>query len=131
MSELKVVTQLRETKTKYDTIINGKMVRLKLSPCTCGIHASWVSEEKLIDSLPPHIKTLLGKPGIVFDGPDPEQKIERVMMEFHYEPRWWWRIIGRTQERELRKWIQKSHKKLIKLKDAEDAVSRFQKEIEV
>ncbi len=39
---MQVVTQLREFKSKFDILIDGKMVRLEIGPCDCGVEAKWV-----------------------------------------------------------------------------------------
>lgn len=106
---MKVVEQLRETHSRYDVVWKGRTVRLEIDPCECGVHAKWVMHEKLRDSLPPDIVRAVENGNIQVMGPALDTEMRKVIDQWHWEPRWWERLLLRTMEGELRRWIRRTH----------------------
>lgn len=117
--------QLRELRSKYDLIVKGKTVRLELEPCECGVRALWVMQTTVRETIPPHIVTLIGTPGVGYGGPDLNAPFFKTLDEWHWQPKWWWRFLLRTQEKELRKWIKKTHQGFKRLSESDQYLSEM------
>ena len=104
---MELVTEVKplfEKTSKWDVVVKGVTIKLKLDPCQCGVHAMWVTEVPARDMLPPQLRALPIE--ILSDS----ETVQKIVDEWHYELKWyekwmWWR----TLDRELAKWIKQTH----------------------
>ena len=118
-----IVTELRESKSKYDLVMKGRTIRFQIVPHHDGIAAQFVSEIKLKAMVPQFIQHMLG--------PGPEDEIvhhEIVCVRcFHY--RWYDKIIGRTIEIQLERWAKKQHEEFKQMMVNDDRAEQLRTKI--
>ena len=101
MEEVKV-QQLREKKSKYDTMFRGSMVRFKVEGCSCpnAVLALFTTEKKRKDTVPSFISQML--PPEVANEP-----VNEVILREHLEIKWWEKMLGLTLQRKVERWAKK------------------------
>lgn len=107
------IQKLHKTTSKYDVIYKGNIIKLKLDPCHCGVHAKWTVETKMKNIVPSHIKELMPPNEL-------DKTVEDTLAEWHYHPTLFQKYILRhTLESELRKWVHFHHEKFLNLRNSE------------
>lgn len=119
-TKLRPVEQLHKTKSKYDVVYKGKVVRLLLDSCSCGVHAKWAIELKVEDCVPDFMVQMM-------PDSDKNKTIEKVLEEWHFHPKWWEKhLLRHTMEGQLKKWVKKTHKHFVELSKSEGNLARLQ-----
>lgn len=96
------VKNLFKQKSKWDVVVKGQTIRLKIEPCHCGVHAQWVVDIPADSMLPKELR-------MIFGDQNKGKTIEKILEEFHWHPTWKDRVMFRTMEGELIKWIKHWH----------------------
>jgi len=112
--------------TKWTIKLKDKTIKLKLSPCKCGVEAAWVYEVPARSMLPDFLKNM---PIEMVNG---DQMVERTLAEWHFHPRWWEKHILRHKLKpQLAKWIRITHKKLSEVEAVERNVDQLKEFVEI
>ena len=118
--KLAIVKNIREinekTSSKWDVVIKGQTIRLVIDPCRCGVHAKWVATVPASDMLPPELQRLLGGRS--------SNTIEKIVEDWHWEPKWWGKVLRLKMEPALMRWIKKSHAEWLDVAKAEERANR-------
>jgi len=125
------VTNLFKTSSKYDVVLKGQVVRLKLDPCRCGVHAMWVIDVPLHVMMPAELRGIM---------PETDKKVTKVIDDWHYHPRsvesryewqkkfwlfWETKVLKQTLEKELKKWIDETRGNLLGIQKSEDNMDKL------
>ena len=111
--------------TKWTIKLKDKTIRLKLSPCKCGVEAAWVYEVPARSMLPDFLKNM---PIEIANGDD---MVERTVAEWHFHPKWWQKhILRHTLKGQLTKWIKDSHRKLSEVSAIDENVNQLKDFVE-
>jgi hypothetical protein len=95
--KLSEVVPIRDPGGTHDFMFRGKQVKLVLDPCSCGIEAKWIYEIPVRDTLPSFLKDM----GLQV----PDEMIQKTIMEWHWHPKWWQRLLPMSMEWWLRRWL--------------------------
>lgn len=121
--KLKPITPLRETKSKYDLVIDGKMFRFQVMPCKGGgIDVAYVMEAKLKDMVPDFIRKII-------PGPEDDQIIHDIVGHECLSIKWWEKAIGITLEKKAENWAIKQRKELERRAAAKNEAERIRQTI--
>lgn len=120
---LKTVKPLRETKSKYDLVVDGKTFRFEIMPCKKGgIDVVYIMEQKLKDAIPKFLQKMI-------PGPEDEQIVTEVVGHECIVLKWWEKSIGITLESKAEKWAIKQRKELERRAAAKNEAERIRQKI--
>lgn len=105
------VRQLRPLGSKFDIISRGRVIRLILDPCSCGVHAKWIYDRRVSDYIPALWNS--------------KQTFQEVLMQWHWKPNWWQRLFRRKMETALVKWIHQTRKELLECLEREARLEKI------
>lgn len=96
-SKLAVVKELRQTESKNDIIMDGKVLSFHGQPCRGGIHLEYQRRGKAVDILGD------GWGGFSSIGLAADQLVVMTVCQCHVAyPKWWQVILGISMERKVR-----------------------------